>query len=168
MPTSKRRVAWDTCVIIRAIEKRGDDYGAISQLIGEAEAGELLIVISEMSVVEVSKLQSLDNEKVPLKDQHRLIDDWLENEYIVRRPVTPQITANAVSLAREHNLTCVDSVILATAIQNRVSELHTGDGSGRHTGKRLIPLSGKYGVRICRPKQQQMQMDFEGGNTKSE
>lgn len=163
MAKKTKVVAWDTCVIIDAIQRTADKWEKISPIIMDAESGDMKIVISEMSLVECNHLESPAS-SMSLAEQHKLIDAWFESPYLIRRPIHQGITHEAIKLSRQYNLTAPDAIVLATAIKNRVGILHTGDGSGRKKGKRLIPLSGKIGnppLVICEPNPSQLYLDYE-------
>ena len=116
----------------------------IAPIIQEAELGQLKIIISEISVIECSHLQNPPS-GMSLADQHATIDKWFESPFFARRAIHPGITREAVKLARQHNLSAADSIVLATALKDGVRVLHTGDGSGRNKGRKLLPLSGQLG-----------------------
>lgn len=142
MAKKTKVIAWDTCVIIDAIQQSGDKWEKIAPIIQEAESGNLSIVVSEISIIECSHLKESTKSSV---EQHKLIDEWFESPFIVRRGFHQGITKLAVSLARDHHLSAADAIVLATAIKNNVSVLHTGAGTGRKSGKKLLPLSGQVG-----------------------
>lgn len=142
MPNKPEIVAWDTCVIIDALQKSKGRWEKIAPFIEDAEKDRLRIIVSEISVVECSHLKE---SSAPLEEQHKLIDAWFNSPYIVRRPIHPGITREAVRLARAHNLTAADAIVLATAVKDRVPILLTGDGKTRKKGRKLLPLSQKIG-----------------------
>jgi predicted nucleic acid-binding protein len=141
MPNKIETIAWDSCVIIDAIQRTGK-YQEIAPLIGQGEKGTLKILVSEISIVECSHLKQ---SSLPLEEQHKLLDRWFESPYLVRQSVHPGIVRRAVRLSREFQLGAADAIVLATAEFRKVSVLHTGDGSGKKKGKKLLPLSGKIG-----------------------
>jgi len=128
-------------------------------LLEEAYKGDLKIVISEISLIECSHLKDVCS-GASRNEQHRLIDEWFDSPFLVRRSIVPAITRSAMKLAREHDLGAADAIVLATALKDRVPELHTGDGSGRKKGRKLLPLSEIVGgdptLRICEPTPSQL------------
>lgn len=153
MGDSFSKVVWDSCVILDAIQKSGD-YDLIEPYLRDAENGKLKIVVSEISVIEVSRLDDLASKGIDVVTQLQLIDDWFENEYVIRKPPIPGITDMALNVARNHNVRGNDAIIVATALFYRIPILHTGDGSSRKKGGKLIPLDRKIGeppLRITKP-----------------
>lgn len=142
MPNKPEIIAWDTCVIIDAIQKSDGKWEKIAPFVTDAENDRTRIVVSEISVVECSRLKE---SAAPPEEQHKLIDSWFESPYVVRRPIHPGITRAAVQLARAHKLGAADAIVLATALNNGASILHTGDGKTRKRGGKLIPLNKKLG-----------------------
>lgn len=144
MPNRPDIVMWDTCVIIDAIQKDPRYWAAIEPFVKDAQQGKLLIVVSEISVVEVSHLSSLGEKGMSIEEQVKLISQWFENPYVVRRQQHPGISELAAEIGRNHPIKrASDRVIVATAVFNRIPVLHTRDGEGGKSG--LIPLSGEIG-----------------------
>lgn len=149
MTKKTKIIAWDTCVIINAIQQDGDKWPKIAPIIQEAELGNLKIVVSEISIIECGRLK---NSGEPLAEQYKLIDRWLDSPFIVRRGFHHGIARDAASLARDHTLRAADAIVLATALKNDVSVLHTGDG-------KLLLLSGQVGdppLKITHPDPEQL------------
>ena len=144
MASEIERVAWDTCVIIDAIQKTPGKWKDIAPWVTQAENGKLKIIVSEISLIECSHLKFKEG-SLSFDEQHRLIDEWFDNDFVVRRPIDQRITRLAMRLAREHRLTAPDAIVLATAVRNEVQFLHTGDGKIKKQGIKLLPLSGKIG-----------------------
>lgn len=134
-------IAWDSCVIIDALQGTGKKLD-LSALVKRGQDGHLQILISELSIIECSHLKASN---LPKDDQHKLLDAWFESPFIIRQAIHPGITRRAIAIARQHELTASDAIILATAEYRKVGVLHTGDGKGKKQGKKLLPLSGKIG-----------------------
>jgi len=138
-------VVWDSCVIIDAIQKLPPErYALIGPFIKDAENKKLKIVISEISIAEVTHLNELGKQGVSDEEQFTLINDWLENPYIVRRPVHRGISDLAVEIKRQHKLKrAADRIIIATAQFEKISLIHTFDGTDRTKKNKILPLDGK-------------------------
>jgi predicted nucleic acid-binding protein len=144
-------VVWDTCVIIDAIQKTAGRYECIEPYIQDAEKGKLRIIISEVSVAELLMLKEYESQGMSIEEQAKLIRDWLENPYIVRRSVYPRISERAAEVGRQHEIApATDAIIVATALCEGVQVLHTFDGldEGATTRKRnkLCTYDGKIGT----------------------
>lgn len=150
-------VLWDTTVIIDAIQKSKTRYHLIEPFIDQAESGNLKIVVSEMAVAEARYLKELNEKNVSLKKQADMILEWLDNDYILRRPVHPGISELASNIGRLHNVKPPDAIIASTAIFYKVPYIHTFDGmevNGSITPRSMLSLDGKIGdplIRICFP-----------------
>lgn len=153
MPSRPKSVVWDACVLIDAIQKDPEHYPAIQPFLDDAEKGKLLIVLSEVTVGEVVKLDNLAAQGMSLEEQERLIRDWLINPYVVRKIFHRGITDMATRICRLHTLKDVgDRAVMATALFYRVPLIHTYDGEGRKG--QLLKLDGKLGtppIRIMVP-----------------
>ena len=138
------RVVWDSCVIIDTIQKTQGRYERIEPFIIDAEKGKLLIVISEISVAEVSHSNQLISQGVSLADQAQAIKEWLENPYIYRVPVHAGISELASDIGRQFNLKrAADRIIVATAKFERIPTVHTFDGTDPKKKNKILPLDGK-------------------------
>lgn len=126
MANKPERAVWDSCVILDALDKTPGRYEKIAPFLADAEIGRFLIVLSEITIAEVSYLPS--NPTGP--DEHlRIIQQWFENPYIVRRPVHSEISRVAAEIGRQHRTVkrAADRVILATAIVEGIPIVHTFD-----------------------------------------
>ncbi len=143
------RVLWDACVILEAIQGQDKSrYALIKPLLQRAEAGQLLIVVSETTRGEVSHLGDLRDQGVDVAKQEALIADWFENPYIVRRQVHKGISDLGAKIGAQHGIKRVgDRFIVATALFDGIDTIHTFDGD-------LLKLNGKIGtppLRITEP-----------------
>ena len=147
MPNKRDVVMWDSCIIIDAIQKSPQYWSAIEPFVADAEAGKLLIVVSEISVAEVSSLGGLNEQGVSLEEQAKLIREWFENPYVSRRQQHAGISELAAEYGRTYSLKAApDRVVLATAVFEKIPVLHTRDGAGASPrSKMLLPLDRKVG-----------------------
>lgn len=116
------------------------------------------IVISEVSVAEVCYLKQKKREGLPLAKQIEFIRNWFDNEYIVRRIVSPGVSELASGYALYHNITPLDAIIAATAAFYQIQTLHTYDAvlakrtkSKKNTLADLDGLIGDPPIRIGPP-----------------
>ena len=142
-------VVWDANVTIDAIQQDAEHWQDIAPYLKEAENGRLTIVLSEVTVSEVTTLNGLNGVGVSVQDQARLIRDWLENPYIVRRTFDRGIAELAVELGRLHHIKRAgDKAVVATAVFYEVPIIHTYDG-------KLLALDGlthgTFSLRIVKP-----------------
>lgn len=142
---SDNLVYWDSMLFVYRIEKHPDWIGDLQLFTDAAERGELRIVTSAYSLVEVAKMP---NASTLSEEQERLIVDFFENEYIVVRNIDRFVAELARDLIRKYKLPTTDAVHVATAILSKVDVLHTNDKD------HLLPKDGKIGkpgLRIEQP-----------------
>lgn len=115
----------DSVVFIDAVIGEGPFYLAVAPLIREAEAGNLLWIVSEVTVTEACWLSREGAQKVSALED---VERYLANEWIRRVPVTPPISMAAAKVVRACNLETCDAIIAATAIMTEgVKTLYTRD-----------------------------------------
>ena len=152
---AKRRIAWDSCIIIDAIQKEPRRYPSISPMVTKAESDDLQIVVSTASVAEVLYLKALSAEGMSQEDQNDLIEKWFDNHYLIKQNADFGTCRAAADLRRRFKLTPVDSIILATATVAEVEALITYDGQSKPDTVSLLGLNGELGrdgPRIERPE----------------
>jgi len=154
MTKSKPLVAWDTCVILSAIDKHPNRYPAIELLEKRAREKELGIVISVVCIAEVLYV---GEESCAGESQMRMIDQWFDNPHLSVYNIDRGIARQAASLRREFRISTPDALILATALRCNVKALFTFDGAdegGKKTGSKthLLELDGRVSnIRIVIP-----------------
>lgn len=153
---SPRLVAWDTCILIDAIQKTPDQWNSIAPMINLAQVGDLKIVLSTVSVAECHYLKHLADQGADQQEQNNLIEKWLEHSFLVKRSAdmgTCKIAAEVLRFTRG-KLSSSDAIIVATAIRHRAGTLVTYDNT---KGQSLIAQDGKIPdgkggtLRICTP-----------------
>jgi len=138
------RVVWDTNVAISFLQNEEGRMDHIEPYIEQAEAGRLEILFPETSVVELHNLRGLQGEGKDVEEIREIIRDFLDQPYLLRRPLHRRLANLASELALGHQIKrAADAVVLALAVQESVPMLHTYDGSGKRKG--LVQLSGKVG-----------------------
>jgi predicted nucleic acid-binding protein len=148
--TRLEQAVWDACVVIDAISKTPGRYEALEPYIADAEAGKFKIVIPESVVAEVNHLT---NESIPDDKAVRMIRDWFENPYIVRRGLFPGTSELASDIGRRYKVKrATDAIVLATAVFENIPVVHTFDGSGKKPGMiALDKMIGEPPLRIIEP-----------------
>lgn len=130
-------VAWDSCVILDAVQPNAPRHTQVEPFIRDGEAGLLHISVSEVSIIECSHLKAEPG--ISLADQQQLLDKWFEGPMIVRRTITQKITKKAIELTRKYPaLKAIDAIVMATALCCNAPVLHTHD-------PKLLALSKKEG-----------------------
>lgn len=145
MANKPQRVFWDSCVIIDYLQQEVTRYPDIRPMVERAEKGQLHIVVSEISVAEVIKLEKLAIRGVDIADQTSIIGEWFEFPYVIPRIVDRRISFLAAQIKRNHNVKTCDAVILATAIRHDVNFVYTYDGLQDNqsiNNNRLLALDG--------------------------
>ena len=164
---SKRIIAWDSCIIVDAIQKHSQKYAAIQPMILNAEKGDLKIVVSSLSAAEVKYLRELSANGMSQTEQDDLIDRWFNNDYIEMRNADFGTCKYAADIGRIHaNLSPTDAVILATTIRSESPMLITYDNgkTGKFDG--LLSLDGRVGnpaIKICKPEDYANQIEMVYG-----
>lgn len=93
-------------------------------LMDDAQQGNCEIIISEVSVAEVARLEGA-------ADVAETVEAFLANSFCRRFPVTASVSAKASGLIRAHSLDTCDAIILATALVHRAQRFYTHDGTMR-------------------------------------
>lgn len=145
MPSSIHAVCWDSCVIIDCLQQHAGKYPDIRPMLEQAERGELRIVVSEISVAEVVKLDKLTPAGISREDQVSKVAEWFDYSYVIPRVVDRAVSSLAARIKRQHGVKTCDAVVLATAIRHAVPTVYTYDGTGKSNG--LLSLDGKITMR---------------------
>lgn len=130
------RVYWDSTCFLAWLKPEPERRTKCREVLGAAERGELQIVTSAISLIEVIKL-----DKGPLQitqDKEKKIADFFKHNYIVIVQVTRRLGELARSLIWSQALRPRDAIHAATAISEKLSDLHTFDHD-------FLRLDGKVG-----------------------
>jgi len=152
MVSDTRRVAWDTCVIIDAIqgkEAEGNFWPEIEPMYTDAEKGKLEIVVSEISVAEACRINKLLDGGKTHDEVENMLVQFFNNPFILRRPADRRECRKAARLIRDSRLEACDAIIAATALIHGADTLFTRDGCGKKYRKKqnkLIAFDGKFGT----------------------
>jgi predicted nucleic acid-binding protein len=121
---SDNRVAVDTCVLIDILIGKSNVARAMESVMKLAKMGACELIISEVTVAEVTKLAG--DCDVP-----STIEEFLANRYCRRYPLSASVSAKASELIRKYELETCDAMIAATAIVHNSGKLFTHDGDMR-------------------------------------
>lgn len=158
----KQIVYWDSDCFLGFLKNEADKIKQCKGTTDNAERGNLIIVTSAITLIEVIKLDKHDSPlRLDIKSA-KTIKEFFNNPYIYIHNVDSEIGTMARELIWNYNLTQRDSIHVATAIKLSLDKMHTFD-------IKLHSLNGKYGtpkLQICKPDIE-YQMDF-GDLTTSE
>lgn len=135
---------WDSCTFLAYLKAEADKVDDCVTVLKHAENGNIKIVTSSLTLVEVIKLKK--REPISREDEER-IRRFFMHKWLILQDVDRKISELARELIWEHGLQTYDSVHVATAIRAKVSRIDTFDDQ-------LIKLSGKLGepnIIIGRP-----------------
>ena len=145
MPEPLRRLG-DSSVVIGYLAGHPELESSCSQIIGQAEAGGLEIVVSEMARVETAYLK-----EVPDPEAELLIREFFGREYIIPVSLDEPVSTIARELVRKYraspSLKPPDAIHLATAILWRIPVLETTDSDLL----RLHQLEGNPPITVRKP-----------------
>lgn len=150
-------IAWDSCIILDAIQKTPNRYDSIAPMINAAAVGDLKIVVSAMSYAECYYLKEAARTGLPQPDQNDLIEKWLESAFLIKRANDFGVSKIAGEICRQFRgaIKPPDAVIAATALRHNAEMLITCDDTG---GESLLACDGKIAkadgtfLRICKPE----------------
>lgn len=137
------RVYWDTNCFLGWFQQEPNKRDALRELLNQAEAGELVIVTSALTITECAGLPTV--RKVDDAASRKMLA-FFEQEYIALRSVERIIAEKAHDLTRKLAIKHADAIHVATASLSNVRVLHTWDeGMLKHNG------SAGIGVPIEKP-----------------
>jgi predicted nucleic acid-binding protein len=144
--SSKPRHYWDSCTFLAVLKNEDDKIGECLSVMKAAEAGEIIILTSALTFIEVIKLEK--GKPKLSKDVEEKIRAFLRHEWIYVHEVDRKIGELARDLMWQYeSLKPKDATHVATAIWTKVDVLETFDDE-------LIKLSGTIGdplLHITRP-----------------
>jgi len=143
---------WDSCAFLGWLSEEPDKIDECRGVIRQAEAGNVHIVTSSLTLVEVIKLRG--SKSLP-ETFEPTIRDFFKHEWIVVRQLDRFTAEDARQLVWKHGFDPKDSVHVATAIRGGVMRLDTFDDE-------LIARSGAVGdLIIGRPDMvEQLELDL--------
>lgn len=146
-------IYWDSCCFLGLLNSEQDEVRACQGAMKKAEAGELIIMTSAITFIEVIKMKGKPKVK---KAMETTIQKFFANSFIYIRNVDREVGIKARDLMWRHGaLQPKDSIHLATALLHKIPTLHTFD-------EYLLKLKDKAianKIKICKPDIK-YQMDF--------
>ena len=139
------RVYWDSDCFLGYLKGEQDKMAICRGTADKAQQGDLIIITSAITLIEVVRLQKQPIRLSP-KDAKK-ISQFFQNPYIYVHTVDSPVATLARQLIWDHNLQQRDSIHVATALLRTIPKLHTFD-------ERLLTLDAKLGdpkLRICKP-----------------
>ena len=141
------RVYWDSSCFIAWLKPEKERRSQCREVIEAAQRGELEIVTSALSLVEVVKL-----DKGPLqisRDKTEKITKFFQHSWIIVVQVTRRLAEDARALIWQHGLKPRDSIHAATALSGvgdgGIVEMHAFDGD-------LLSLKEKGLMNVVEPR----------------
>lgn len=146
---------WDSGVFLAWLLPETDRIDSCRGAVKAAEAGNLLLVTSALTLTEVIHLKG----RPPLDaDKEKIIRDFFANEFILVRNVDRKTAEDARRLIWSRAVKPKDSIHLATALRAKLTFFDTFDDD-------LIALDGKLGspkLRIGPPKvPEELELPFD-------
>ena len=136
---------WDSDCFIGWFNQEPDKVDMCKATIDRAEAGEVQLVVSALTLIEVIKMKN--HPSLP-RDKEEMIRKYFQNDFIKLVNVDRMVGELARSLIWGFNVQPKDSIHVATAILQKVPVLNTFDAG-------LIKLNQKVGgnppLIICNP-----------------
>lgn len=130
-----RSIYWDACCFISILsnESNADDC---LKVVKAAEAGDVVIVTSAISLVEVIKLDG----KMPIGEtEQQQVDDAMLGPHFRIREVDRTVAQLARRLIWAHGVAVKDAIHVATALDAGITEMHTTDGKLRKLSPLMLP-----------------------------
>jgi predicted nucleic acid-binding protein len=136
---TKPLIAFDSCTIIHLLAETPTWYRHVKAIYDDALTGKHMIVISEVTVAECQRLEAVGGKKVTHDESARMIAQFFNRPFIVRRGLTSRESVLAGQLIRTHGVGTCDALIAATAVFAGAKTLYTTDGCShrRKDGKLL-------------------------------
>lgn len=152
----KKIIYWDADCFLGFLKRENDKINMCKGTTAKAQKGELIIVTSAVTLIEVVKLDR--QLRLPAKDE-KTIRNFFKNPYIHIHNLDSEIAMIARDLIWKHSLSQRDSIHVATALKLKLDKMHTFD-------RQLHGLSNRHGnpkLQICKPDIEH-QMEFNDLN----
>ena len=145
---------WDACAFLGLLKKEPDKWEVCRAVLQEAKAGNIQIVTSALTLVEVIKLKR----RVPIgpEDAER-IKRFFKHKWIDVRNLERYTAETAREMVWEHGVEPKDAVNVATAVRSHIARLDTFDDD-------LVELDGRIGeppLQITYPSVNQQALALE-------
>jgi predicted nucleic acid-binding protein len=132
---SIEKIYWDSCAYLGWLQEEADKVKLCKGTIERAEAGEVLIVTSALTIAEVLWLKG--GPKLP-KDKLTILRKFFRRSYMRVINVNRAIAESAQDVVWANSIKPKDAVHIATAISLKIPTLETFD-------EPLLSQSGKIG-----------------------
>src|SRR4051812_2163000 len=111
-------IAWDSCILLDAIQKTDARWQSIAPMINLATRGDLKIVLSTISVTETYYLKELARAGLDQAGQDAAIESWLDHSFLVKRSADFGTCKIAAELCRQQQgkISPSDAIVVATAL----------------------------------------------------
>lgn len=119
-----RRLAVDTAPFIYLIEGHPQFAPQVRSVIAKAEAGDLVLVSSVLTLTEVLTLPP-EKGATEIADAYRTL--LLQTPYLRLEPIGPQVAERAAQLRARHRLKTPDAIQLAVALEAGCEAFLTND-----------------------------------------
>ena len=148
------RIYWDSCVWIGLINGESDKFPGCQYSLELAQKGEIYILSSHFTLVEVYKTRCNEPYKMLAEEKDIIFEEYFMNSFILQAQVDRKIATLSRELLRYNNpplKKAADAIHLATAIQYNAESLYTFDNAD------LMPLNNKLRnangglLQICTP-----------------
>ncbi|MCK8787996.1 type II toxin-antitoxin system VapC family toxin [Roseomonas sp. NAR14] len=153
MTKERSRVYWDSDCFLAWLQEEAGKVDGCRAVLDEADAGRTLIVTSALTIAEVL---SMRHRQAISASQRSKVQAFFRRDYIAVVNVTRRLAEAARDVVWDHGVMPKDALHVVTAIDAKVSALHTFD-------ERLLKKSGKLGapaIEICHPFVSQASLDF--------
>jgi predicted nucleic acid-binding protein len=128
-----RRRYWDSAAFLALLREEAGRVDKCRAVIGEAQAGSLVIVTSTLALAEVLMLRG--SQPIP-KGDAEIVRRFFRNRWIVLHELDRTLAERAQDVVWDHGIAPKDAVHVATALDAGVEQLDTFDQ----------PLIGKSGT----------------------
>ncbi len=159
MPDEARPIYWDACVLLSYINGMPERVLVIDELLRQSRAGQVELITSAISQVEVAFAASEQEQGALDQDvEDRIAELWAPGSPVKAVEFYELIGQRARALMRQGiaqgwgQLKAADAIHLATAQQMGVEEFHTYD-------RRLLKWNGTAGLPIVEPHTAQGVLD---------
>jgi predicted nucleic acid-binding protein len=146
---------WDSCTFLGFLKGEPDKIDACTAVLHHAERGDIKIVTSSITLVEVIKLKR----KLPiLKEDEEKIRRFFQHKWLILQDTERKVAELSRDIVWEYGLKPYDAIHVATAIRAKVNRIDTFDPD-------IIKLSKKIGdplITIGEPSLPlQIELDYQ-------
>ncbi len=129
------KIYWDSVTFLAWLQNENGRVDHCADVLQSAQEGRVKIITSAFTLAEVLKMRK--QAPIPRNEQDK-VTAFFKNEYIVVRNVTRRVAEFARGLVWDNGIDPKDAIHVATAIDDRLTMLHTFDEG-------LLKKSGSVG-----------------------